>query len=126
MRFVVPSCSKCSKLGHYNGFCKSNRGPVPTGEVSRFQFHCFRIIRKNMSSVENFLNRSYPRFASTTTSIPPLSRNFSIITTNLTASLGKNIEKGKLFSRAVSYSMLERNRWLERKEVTSNSSHLLG
>jgi len=63
------SSSDCSKLRHCTGFYKSNRGPVPTGEFSSLQFHCFRIIRtKSMtSSVENFLNRSYPRFASTTT-----------------------------------------------------------
>ena len=66
----VVSSSKCSKLGHYTCFCKSNWGPVPTGEVSSLQFHCVRIIRKKiimLPSVENFLIRSYPRFASTTT-----------------------------------------------------------
>ena len=35
-----------SKLGHYTGFCKSNRGPVSTGVVSSLQFHGFHIIRK--------------------------------------------------------------------------------
>ena len=47
--------SDFAKLGHSTGFCKSNRGPVPTGEVFSFQFHCVRIIQKNMMfSVENF------------------------------------------------------------------------
>src|SRR6218665_4074898 len=65
---------KCSKLGHYTGFCKSNREPVQTGVVSSLQFLCFFIIRtkicmvnKNMlPSVENFLIRSYPRIEYTT------------------------------------------------------------
>ena len=69
---VIQKCirsSDCSKLGHYTGSCKTNRGPAPTGEFSSLQFHCFRIIRTEimMSSVENFLNRSYSRFLSTTT-----------------------------------------------------------
>src|SRR6218665_4013797 len=68
---VSSSSSDCSKLGHYTQVLrKATGGPVPTEEFSSLQFHCFRIIptKKNMmSSVENFLNRSYPRFASTTT-----------------------------------------------------------
>ena len=65
---VIHSSSDC-KLEHCTGVYKSNRGPVPTGEFPSLQFHCFRIYsNKNMmSSVESILNRSYPRFASTTT-----------------------------------------------------------
>ena len=43
------------------------QGPVPTGEFSSLQVHCFRTIRTKMSNVENFLNRSYFRFAPATT-----------------------------------------------------------
>src|SRR6218665_2103346 len=42
---VSASSSDCSKMGHYTGSHKSNRGPVSTGEFSSLQFHCFRIIR---------------------------------------------------------------------------------
>src|SRR6218665_2539554 len=83
------SSSDCSKLGHYTGSYKSNQGPVPTGKFFSFQFHCFRIIRKNMmSSVENFLNRSYPRFASiTATQLPPLSGFAAVLCLNVCAVL---------------------------------------
>jgi len=67
--------SKCSKLGHYTGFCKSNRGPVPAGEVSSLPFPLFsHYSNKNMMySVGIYLNRSYARIASytTTTSTAP-------------------------------------------------------
>jgi len=56
------------QTGTLHRFFKSNRGLVSTGVVSSLQFHCFRIIQTNViSSVENFLNRSYARFESTTT-----------------------------------------------------------
>src|SRR6218665_1279459 len=79
----MPSSSDCSKLGHCTSFFyKINRGSVPAGEFSSLQFHCFRIIRTKiiiMSSVENFLNRSYPLFSSTTatTNVMPVERNLT-------------------------------------------------
>ena len=60
----------CSKLGHSAGFYKSNRGPVHCNRgIRQFAIPLFsHYSNKNMmSSVENVLNRSYPRFVSTTT-----------------------------------------------------------
>src|SRR6218665_2608374 len=66
--FACISSSKCCKLGQYTDFCKTT-GACPNRGGPQFAIPLFSHYSNKdmMSSVEDFLNRSYVRFESTST-----------------------------------------------------------